>query len=69
MQLKQQLVQMASMIDSEKGTTMASDLQQAFTGQPAPNPGTANVQLEEEGEHPFNERSREQANAATQVNE
>lgn len=71
MQLKQQLVQMAAMIDKEKGTTMSLDLQQAFAGQQMPTQRTAdaNVELNEGSEHPFNERSREQANAATQVNE
>jgi hypothetical protein len=67
-QLKQQLIQMAAMIDSEKGTTMAANLQQAFESEQLPNPQRSNIQLEEDSEHPFNERSREQANAATQVN-
>lgn len=67
-QLKQQLIQMAAMIDSEKGTTMAANLQQAFESEQLPNPQGSNIQLEEDSEHPFNERSREQANAATQVN-
>ena len=67
-QLKQQLIQMAAMIDSEKGTTMSANLQQAFESEQLPNPQRSNIQLEEDSEHPFNERSREQANAATQVN-
>lgn len=67
-QLKQQLIQMAAMIDSEKGTTMSANLQQAFESEQLPNPQGSNIQLEEDSEHPFNERSREQANAATQVN-
>lgn len=67
-QLKQQLIQMAAMIDSEKGTTMAANLQQAFESEQLPNPQRSNIQLEEDSEHPFNERSRAQANAATQVN-
>ena len=67
-QLKQQLIQMAAIIDSEKGSTMAADLQQAFSQQQMPVPQTSDVQLSGDGEHPFNERSREQANAATQVN-
>lgn len=67
-QLKQQLIQMAAMIDSEKGTTMAANLQQAFESEQLPNPQGSNIQLEEDSEHPFNERSRAQANAATQVN-
>lgn len=67
-QLKQQLIQMAAMIDSEKGTTMSANLQQAFESEQLPNPQGSNIQLEEDSEHPFNERSRAQANAATQVN-
>ena len=42
--------------------------QQAFESEQLPNPQGSNIQLEEDSEHPFNERSRAQANAATQVN-
>ncbi len=70
-QLKQQMIEMAAVIDSIKGTTMAQDLQMAFSGQSQPGAGgnVQNVELGEDGEHPFNSRSREQAQAATQVNE
>lgn len=69
-ELKQQMIQLASTLDQEHGTNMAEELAQSFdqnqmgTGEPVPN-----VNLSEDSEHPFNERARENANAATQVNE
>lgn len=70
MQLKQQMIQMAATLDQMKGTSMVQDLQQAFGSEMPIGAGgnTGNVKLEEESEHPFNERAREQAQNATQVN-
>ena len=71
MQLKQQTLQLAAVIDQMKGTTMAQDLAQSYNEQGDVGTGQTaqEVSLDESGEHPFSERAREQAQAATQVNE
>ena len=57
-------------MDEKEGTTMAADLQQAFASEQGiePQRNIKDISLKEEKEHPFNERSRDNANAATQVN-
>ena len=69
-QLKQQLLELAAIVDEKEGTTMAADLQQAFASEQGiePQRNIKDISLKEEKEHPFNERSRDNANAATQVN-
>lgn len=69
-QLKQQMIQLATIIDSIKGTTMAQDLSISFGEQAQPGAGGAvyEVNLDEGKEHPRSERLREQAQAATQIN-
>lgn len=69
-QLKQQLLELAAIADEKEGTTMAADLQQAFASEQGiePQRNIKHISLKEEKEHPFNERSRDNANAATQVN-
>ena len=71
MQLKQQTLQLAAVIDEMKGTTMAQDLAQAYNEQGEVGTGETSkeVSLDGDGEHPFSTRAREQAQAATQVNE
>lgn len=71
MQLKQQTLQLAAVIDQMKGTTMAQDLAQSYNEQGDVGTGQTaqEVSLDESSEHPFSERAREQAQAATQVNE
>lgn len=68
--LKQQCIQLASAIDSLKGTTMARDLAMTFDageGQPEPeNNVQENINVEANQEHPFNQRAREMANESTQ---
>lgn len=72
MMLKQQLLQISAQMDKMTGSNLSQSLQQAFMMEG--EPGTANgvnipdVSLEEGEEHPFNERARNTANAATQVN-
>lgn len=70
MQLKQQMIELAGVIDGIKGTTMAQDLAMSFDVQMQPGTGSevSEVSLDEENEHPMSTRSREQAQAATQVN-
>ena len=68
--LKQQCIQLASAIDSLKGTTMARDLAMTFdagAGQPQPeNNVQENINVEANQEHPFNQRARDMANESTQ---
>ena len=70
-QLKQQMIQLAAVVDQVKGTTMAQDLTQSFNSQGEVGTGETSkeVSLDGDGEHPFSTRAREQAQAATQVNE
>ena len=70
-QLKQQMIQLAAVIDQLKGTDMAQNLQMAFSGQAQPGGGgqVQDVDLSGDEEHPFSARAKEQAQAATQVNE
>lgn len=70
-QLKQQMIQLAAVVDQVKGTTMAQDLTQSFNEQGEVGTGETSkeVSLDGDGEHPFSTRAREQAQAATQVNE
>lgn len=70
-QLKQQIIQLAAVVDQVKGTTMAQDLTQSFNAQGEVGTGETSkeVSLDGDGEHPFSTRAREQAQAATQVNE
>lgn len=70
MQLKQQMIQLAGALDQATGTHMAQDLQVAFGSEGTPGTGgnVRDVNLERTSEHPYSERSREQAQEATQVN-
>lgn len=69
-QLKQQMIQMAGVIDQMKGTTMVQDLVTAFGEgmQPGAGGNVSDVNFDKGEEHPMSTRSREQAQAATQVN-
>lgn len=71
--LKQELLNLSSQMDKITGSNLAANLQQAFMEEQQPGKGESasvpDVSLGQEGEeHPFNERARNQANAATQVN-
>lgn len=70
-QLKQQIIELAAVVDQVKGTTMAQDLTQSFNEQGEVGTGETSkeVSLDGDSEHPFSTRAREQAQAATQVNE
>ncbi len=71
MQLKQQMMQMATVIDKMKGTNMAQEMGVAFGEGIEPGMGgnIKDVELDEDREHPISERSREQAQSVTQVND
>ena len=68
--LKQQVIQLASVLDQEHGTTMAQDIAMTFdagAGQPQPeNNVQENINLDVNHEHPFNQRARDMANESTQ---
>ena len=68
--LKQQVIQLASVLDQQNGTTMAQDLGVMFdagAGQPQPqNNVKEEIDIQANTEHPFNQRAREMANESTQ---
>lgn len=68
--LKQQLVELAAELDGTKGSNLTGALQQQFGMQEEPGVGerVPDTELNAGEEHPFNERAREQAMQATQVN-
>ena len=69
-QLKEQLIQLAQIIDQHEGTTMAQDLAMSFgmqEGQPMPQGGGEVDLTGEQYEHPYNAQAREQAQASTEV--
>lgn len=69
--LKQQCIQLATVLDQKEGTTMADDLMQMFSlneGQPMmpENNVTEEIDINASNEHPFNQRAREMAQESTQ---